>query len=298
MYRRLALLVCAVAFIYLPAEARPDASPLSPPPPALVTSLKLKPFYRKWADANGFPVVSSERVSDYALREAAYLIDKMLEGRDDVRQAMIKSGVRFVVIAPTEMTTVIPEYSGLTPPKYWDKRARGLGAVPGHLAVSCGEENLLCYPGDPYTGENILIHEFSHTIHEMGLKAVDPTFEPRLKVVYRHAMDKGLWKGAYAATNFSEYWAEGVQSWFDCNPAPNHSHNDIRTRAQLKAYDPELAELISSVFKNGEWRYERPDQRKERGHLAGYDPAKAPHFAWDPALVEWYREYEAKQKKP
>lgn len=274
-----------------------EARRITAPPEPLVAALGLKPFYRKHVSAGGFPVLSSERVSDYALLEAAYLIDQMLRGRDDLRDAMIRSRTRFVVMAPTEMTTAVPEHSDMTPAKYWDKRARGLGASRSRPVVSCGEENLLCYPGDPYEGENILIHEFAHAIHGMGLRAVDPAFDGRLRETYAAAMREGRWKDTYAATNAGEYWAEGVQSWFDCNRGKGPVHNGVRTREQLVEHDPALAALVTSVFRNAEWRYQRPDQRRERGHLAGYDPSRAPRFKWDPELLEWYRKYEEEQRK-
>ena len=54
----------------------------------------------------------------------------------------------------------------------------------------------------------------------MGFAAIDPEFDGRLRAAYARAMDKGLWKETYAATNHKEYWAEGVQSYFDCNAPP------------------------------------------------------------------------------
>lgn len=266
------------------------------PPASLKESLKLSPFYKKFVDVEGFPVLGSEKTSDFALREAAFLIRQMLVGRDDIRDAMIQSKVRFAVMATTEMTTVIPEHSDLTPPKYWDRRARGLGATPHRPTASCGEENLLEYQGDPYKGENILIHEVAHVIHEMGERTIDKTFQARLETIYQSALQKGLWRGTYAATNPSEYWAEGVQSWFDCNQKPNHDHNEIDTRKELTAYDPELAKLIASVFRTGKWRYTPPSKRKKQAHLQGYNPTTSPTFAWDPELVRWYVEYEKQQR--
>lgn len=285
MRHKLELLFSALAcigLIHASAIAQPHCAgtDLDPPPPALAKEWKLSPFYRKYMDAAGLPILASGKVSDFAISEARYLIDQMLSGRDDIRAALVKNRVRFVVLAYNEMTTTIPEYSDLTPAKYWDRRARGLGATPERLAVSCGEENLLCYEGDPYTGENILVHEFAHAIHEMGLRSIDPGFDRRLKIAYEHVKEKDLWKGTYAETNPQEYWAEGVQSWFDCNQKPNKVHNGVNTREKLQAHDPELAALIASVFPNKEWRYERPDQRKDAAHLKGYDPAKSPHFAW------------------
>jgi photosystem II stability/assembly factor-like uncharacterized protein len=75
-------------------------------------------------------------------------------------------------------------------------------------------------------------------------------------------MEKGLWKNTYAATNAGEYWAECVQSYFDCNNPPNKGvHNDINTREKLEKYDPEIFQLIDEVFKKSKFRYVRYDKR-------------------------------------
>jgi hypothetical protein len=149
----------------------------------------------------------------------------------------------------------------MKPKEYWDKRARGLG---GRI-TSCGEENLLNLRGDRYSRENILIHEFAHCIHEQGLRGVDPKFDSRLRATFARAMDKGLWKKTYAATNHKEYWAEAVQVYFDCNAPPGGVHNDITTREKLAKYDPDLFQLIDEVFKKSPYRYVRYDKRNPRG---------------------------------
>ena len=258
---------------------------VTPPPDAVRTAFKLAPFYQKCVSVGGFPVVGSAKVSDSALLEAAWLIDHMLTDRDDIRRAMIANKVRCAVMAIGELTTDIPEHNDLTPKKYWDRRARGLGATAERPAVSGAEENLLCAPGDPYREENILIHEFAHAIHEMGMNTVDPGFDGRLAVAYAGAMKAGLWKGKYAATNRMEYWAEGVQSWFDTNRVNDHDHNHVHLRGQLKEYDPALAALIAEVFGDKEWRYTRPTERRDLPHLRDYDPAKLPTFAWPKELA-------------
>ena len=75
----------------------------------------------------GLPVVASEKVNPYALKEAAWLLRRMIGHRPDVLQAIAQSRGRFIVIGHTEMTTDIPEYSHLRPAFYWDRRVRGLG---------------------------------------------------------------------------------------------------------------------------------------------------------------------------
>ena len=246
------------------------------------------PFYRKHVSVGGFSILASGKVADQALKEAAFIIEGLLKGREDLLKAIADNGVHLAIMAADEFTTDIPEHSLLKPKLFWDRRARGLGPTKKRPVVSCGEENLLLYKGDPYWQENILIHEFAHAIHHMGLMTVDPTFDSRLESIYKEATARGLWKGKYAGRNRAEYWAEGVQSWFDNNRQNDHDHNHVNTREELEAYDPKLAALVASVFRNPQWRYRKPSERKWGGHLAGHDPDKAPTFTWPKRLVKWW----------
>jgi hypothetical protein len=260
-------------------EATPEKFSVSAPP----AELKLDPFYKKYVSAGGYPIVSSERVNDYALKEAAYLVDLMLARRPDVRKAMIKSGSRLLIMAHDEFTTDMPEYARFKRKDYWDRRARGLGGSETDPVCSTGEENLLAFAGDPYEQESIFIHEFAHNIHLRGLLNVDPKFDDRLKRAYTAAMSEGLWKTKYASVNSREYWAEGVQSWFDNNRRPDHDHNHVDTRKELIEYDPRLAALCREVFGDTKLRYTKPTTRLT-GHMTGYDPTKAPKFSWPDRL--------------
>jgi hypothetical protein len=226
---------------------------VTPIPAEVVRRYKLDTaFYQKHVDYKGFSILSSASVSDAALLEAHSLINELLGQREDILKALIGEGCRFMVMAPTEMTTDVPEQRHMDK-AYWDRRARGLG---GKLS-SCGEENLLNLKGDRYRFENILIHEFNHAIHQQGLRVVDPTFDKRLRETYKKAMGKGLWKGTYVATDPSEYWAEGAQAYFDCM-RPQFGAN---TREKLQKYDPDLFALVDEVYKQSKFRYVRYDHR-------------------------------------
>lgn len=257
-----------------------------PPPTAVRKTFNLDPFYEQWIDVDGLPVVASAKVSPYAVKEAAWLIRQMVGHRQDILHALAKNYVRFVVMAHNELTTQIPEHSDLQPDYYWDRRARGLGSTPARPAVSCGAENLLNYAGDPYSTENILVHEFAHAIHQMGLDTVDPGFDARLETMYNAAKEKGLWKGTYAITNKAEYWAEGTQSWFDTNRANDDQHNHVDTRDKLKEYDPSLASLLTEIFGDTDWRYTQAVTRTHLSHLQGFDSETSPKFEWSPELIE------------
>lgn len=243
----------------------------------------LPEFYQQALLVEGFPILASKEVSPVALQEAKWIILKMLGERKDILKALAKNKTRFSIMAVAERTVDVPEHSDLTPAMWWNRRARGLGATKARPSVSCGEENLLGCPGDPYSKENILVHEFAHAIHQMGLVTVDPTFDGRLDKVYRRAMATGLWKGKYAANNRMEYWAEAVQSWFGTNRPPDHDHNHVDNRAELIEYDPGVAKLCAEVFgEKNDWVYVRPDDasRLGKGHLKGLDREKLPKFAW------------------
>ena len=230
----------------------PTATPLLPPP----GSLGLDPFYKKYLDADGLPIVSSAEVPDAALFRARDIIDEMLVNRPDLRATIAEMGVRVAIMAELEVTTDIPEHSDLYeafPSTDWNARARGLSATRVRPATSAAEENLLCYGDDVYRNEDILVHEFAHTVLQMGVEQQPKgtAFRTRLESAYEDALDAGLWAGTYAAENTDEYWAEAVQSWFGVNDwaiPTNGIHNHINTRHELEAYDPRIADLIEEVF--------------------------------------------------
>ncbi|MDP6930240.1 MAG: hypothetical protein QF412_11115 [Planctomycetota bacterium] len=296
-YLRSALLLAATTS--LGAQQQEDAGLLlihSPIAKEVVAKYNLDPFYEKCCFLDGFPIISSKDVPDRAHREAAYLIRQMLAGRPELLAELVKSKTRLVIIGVREKTTEIPEYTSMRPKGFWNVRARGFGPSRQRNICSNGEEDLLGYPGAPCGTESILVHEFAHAIHAMALATMHPEFNKLLQTTYRQAMSEGLWKSKYAATNPAEYWAEGVQSWFDTNRAPDHDHNWVDKRDELDQYDPRLAALIGRYLGDNDWRYQPPRERLDQAHLRGFDPKKAPRFAHAAEDRRAYREHLAAKK--
>lgn len=213
-------------------------------------------FYKKYIETEGLYVTSSAQVSDEALLKACDIISLMLAKRPDVKAHMVKKGCHVMIIGKDEETCDLPEFAHICncedSIKYWNWRARGFGGAPeDEFSSSCGEENLLALPQDKYVGENILIHEFAHLIHTIGIVGVEPGFNERLEALRQNAIRKGLWEKTYAVSNKEEYFAECVQSFFNCNryaePA-NGVHNWVNRRAKLKAYDPDMYRLLQEYF--------------------------------------------------
>lgn len=237
-------------------------------PPA---TLGLDPFYKKYTDAIGIAILSSEKVPDAALLVARDIVIHMLAKRPDLRLEMLKKKMRVGVMAQSESTTDIPEHRSnkkpgrndprltpgeranyetgigrMTDKEYWDRRARGLGGNP----TTCAEENLLGYPGTRYYGENILVHEFSHAIMGVAIRTADPALYTEIQAAYKEAMANGLWKNHYASTNANEYWAEGTQTWFWSNYEYMDNNTRVQTPDELQRYDPKLYALLGRVYED------------------------------------------------
>lgn len=232
-------------------RAAPPPVPVPPPPSATAVSA-LPPglpvdygFYKKYLMTGCGPILGSAAVSDQAFIQAKSKVEYWLTGRPDLQNMLRAFGHRFLVIGKNENFTTLPEYrnwnvtSPLPNPGGWDERARGVHA---NGCTSFGEENVLDLPTDRYRGEDILLHEFAHAIHLMAANVVIPNFDARLRGIFVAALSVGLWKGSYSASNHREYWAEGVQSWF------NENINTVNTRAALYNYDRNLFNLLDEVF--------------------------------------------------
>ena len=125
-------ILCIAALVQLIANAQgtPPATPrqvlvatfeqamISAPP----ATLGLDPFYKKYADAYGIPVVSSEKVPDAALLMARDIINYMLLKRPDVRAVMIQKKSRLLVMARVEGEMDLPERRDWKKPTIDDRR--------------------------------------------------------------------------------------------------------------------------------------------------------------------------------
>lgn len=226
-------------------------------------SLGLNAYYTKYCDINGLPIVAGNLVADASLQRVWVQIMNMIKTRQDIHNEVVIQGTRIALIEDGQGLTSLPEYADfdtLFGPPFdggtW-AAVKGLAAAPEYPVTAITETNVLCLAGDVFQGENVLTHEFAHTILNMGLDFMGQEgslLKSDLTTSYNAALAAGKYTDTYAATNIYEYLAEGVQTWFDANkesptsPKPDGSHNDINTRAELVSYDPALHNIISRIF--------------------------------------------------
>ncbi|XP_078667754.1 uncharacterized protein LOC144909575 isoform X3 [Branchiostoma floridae x Branchiostoma belcheri] len=222
------------------------------------SDLSLDAFYQKYLHAYGIPILGSSILPDDALRRACYDVLFLLADRKDVRDSYYNYYGRAAIMDDTEVTLDIPEHSDLD--AAFNTRARGLGGTAARPVSTGAEENVLCFSNDSYRVEDIFIHEFAHGLDILGARKVVSDFETRLQTAYDDALANGLWANTYADDTRDEYWAEGVQSFFNVNherDPPDGIHNHVNTRTELQAYDPDLYAIIEDIFPCGNFPVKR-----------------------------------------
>ena len=187
-------------------------------------------------------------MADEALFEAYARLELLLKNLPAERAQLAKKGAALHIIGKNQVTSDLPEHRHLKGKiiyeNKWtvDERTRGLGG----LLTSCGEENLLRLESDRYKGRDICIHEFSHNIQDSG---TSDAVRAKIRAQFKKSTDAGLWKGAYAATNEHEYFAELTMWYFG-------THGDLNMTGVkpengpdgLKKYDPEGFQLLDDFY--------------------------------------------------
>ncbi len=237
-------------------SAAPAAQPSSlPPQPKTDTIIHLDPplsgFYAKYLNSGGILIRSANVVDDKALFIASAKVRLMLGKMPGATKNLFKNGSELHIIGKDQQTSDLPEFRSQKGVKYMDdgvltdidQRTRGMGGV----CASCGEENLLRLPTDRYRGgSDICIHEFAHTIMDYGF---DTVIRKKIEAQYHNALNKGLWKDGYAASNPQEYWAELSMWYFGFHGEFLKGTNLPAPGAQsLREYDAGGYKLLDSLY--------------------------------------------------
>jgi hypothetical protein len=257
---------------YRPLQKQPSVIP----PPA---RFKIDPYYTKFTWAREFVVVARD-ASDEAMLQANDTIRKMFAYRHDILKALISDGAKLVVLGQNEKLTDLPECKAAADQTSIDPRARRLSYSAKCKLVVIGEEEIV-FPAKPAKPvASPVIGELAKALYvvtgtrpvdpnwekrgrdvqqyELRVKRLDIQFDERLQQAHQAAMGKGLWSGAPAANGRVEYWATGVQAYFDAG-----GESKAPAREKLKEYDPELFALVHETMAyedRQDWRFTMQSQ--------------------------------------
>jgi hypothetical protein len=257
---------------------RKQPSVIAPP-----AKFKADPYYTKFTYAREFVVLGSKHVSNEALLKANDTIRKMFAYRHDILKALIADGARLVVLGRTEKLSDLPEFKDAKTKPDFDE-VRYLDYTPALKLMVVPEENVLGLPKEPFAGKCMVVSVFARALYhatatrpaipefdkkpdrqqyELRVQRLDVEFDRKLGKIYDNAMTQALWKGTPAARNRVEYWAAGVEAYFDAAGngfPPRDADRPITTREALKSYDPDLFALVDETMaykEHVDWRVHR-----------------------------------------
>ena len=197
-----------------------------------------KNFYKKATYVQDILIATSEKVSDYAHLEAAYLYDKIMSSiKKDVAQRIRERKVLCILVGHDELTSQIPQFTSDKTGKeldFYNWRSRGfLTKVGDRSVVLFAEEDVLEYEGGMRL-ESILIHEFGHVVQFAGMSE---TQIKKLENCHHRAKAAGLWNDGRAAQRYRRIKGETPVSLYD---------------ALVKSFPDQPAGLIRKCLDSGD----------------------------------------------
>jgi hypothetical protein len=256
-----------------PENMCPSVSDADPAVSSVPESLGLSPFYKKYVDARGIPILSSAKVCDRALQVAYEIVAEEFSGPmgPAILKNLIHNKVRVVIFSNVngEKLTDLPEESRYAGNSDFPASRCGGGAVKDVPITTVCDGNLL---GEWWASlgprealfdgyqrrESVLVHEFGHTIQNLGL---DAHTKRLVEAAYRNARKLKLFpnsKGtpSYMMKNSSEFFAECTLIWFNAVDSTNPANApSIWERSQLEKILPEMYGILATIYPSDEWRW-------------------------------------------
>ncbi len=201
--------------------------------------LNADPYYQKYLDAAGVPILAPETVPDEELRRTQATLLAMVADRPDLLDVLASQNTRILLYDRQRGgLSQLPEFAD-----YSDSKFKGVFTETsyGYAVVAPAMTIYLC--------NETLIHEIAHALDEAILiqdwKARrEPGFKQARNQAYLSAMKAELWAG-YESTLSHEYWAEMVVHWL----RPDLFRTKFGLQ-DLSEYDSKAARLIQHYLGN------------------------------------------------
>ncbi|PVD35562.1 hypothetical protein C0Q70_02525 [Pomacea canaliculata] len=230
-----------------------------------------KPSTGYWIEVSGSPGASKAAVYQAAreissmLRHAPAHIFNNLANHPNTGVGVFSSAEKIVVYPEYQYLADYPACYGRCDGScsqtctFDGRKYETLAGVGGDRAL-VSEENVMCTATDPYYHrDNIVVHEFAHTLERIGLNANE---KAQVIQAYNNARSRSLWVlSSYAMTSHEEYFAEATGSFFRVNLQDSSggmtacSGGECRTEEEVRrlmsSHDPQLYNILSNVYYSG-----------------------------------------------
>lgn len=216
-----------------------------------------EPYYTTFEKGkSGITVKAGKYVQPKTIELSLLIIDLMLEKIPEVSRELIRRGSDVAIFGLKENAYDIPEHRmGYLLAK---RHVAGYGAEMENPHSSISEANVIRLRSGRYATsyphEMILVHEFAHAIHLVGINGLqDGTMSQYIDKAYGNAKNMGLWPDTYAISNNEEYFATLSTIWFNVMQEGIDGRWDgirgpVNTREELRVYDPMGYELMKDIY--------------------------------------------------
>ncbi|XP_045209992.2 uncharacterized protein LOC123561579 [Mercenaria mercenaria] len=218
-------------------------------------------------------------VSDHAMNIAACTAKKMTQYMPTAIFNRLASSAKIGIFSKAETLTVYPEYAAQRNPAdcgstncaghcknscTFDGRKWYTVAGAGGRRTAILDDNILCNSADPYhKTNNILVHEFAHTVKNYGLTASERS---QVNTAYNHAKSARLWADYYPMATVEEYFAVGSGVYFNADhqryrgtgnhmdlcSGSNFCTSEYQSRTHLYQIDNSLYNILTHVYNNND----------------------------------------------
>ena len=199
--------------------------------------------------AAGILIIASNNVNNTVVRRTRFTIDTMLRlSSKSLKQNLVNNRAKVIIMSQSETLRDFKEAAWLINLKTQDGRSaetlRAVGGSDLEPTTIISEELVMDSPYSGYWGENILIHEFGHTVMNVGFT---PCQKDHLRKLYQSAIKS--YSQNYMMLNEYEYWAMATQAWFEAIAIGFHNDGVI-SQSRIKAVDKSMANLLQIVYGN------------------------------------------------
>lgn len=215
-------------------------------------------FSRKfYTSETGIVVKASDNVQPDSLAAAADQIDHMLgKTENGIAARMAEYGASMALYGPDENAYFIPEHRSAWDPDMYEVEGYGGNEYNGGVS-SIAEKNVIRVLGGEnqtgYRNENILVHEFGHSVKSLGMDLLeDQSLHDEFMALYNSRRALGMWPNTYAISNADEFFATMCTIWFSVmEESPDWTdgvRGPVNTREDLLKYDPETYAFFDKIF--------------------------------------------------
>lgn len=181
----------------------------------------------------GFDALGAER-RDAVLRALQLFASRL--------PTLLRKGGSHELLAEDVRTTDSPARASLRGRRTFDGRVwddvRGIGGLRAATGIEALDEAAAF-------GFDTLAHEVAHQVHLHGFDR--RSIGVRIRAAYDRAIEEGRCLDYYAASNYAEYFGQGVEAFHCLVKRPSTEATHGHTRFELLRADPALHDLIAEL---------------------------------------------------